>query len=163
MRQKKVAQIRQLNLDLKSLSLDGQIKSNDDVASKRMATATIELYRRVRENAIALYHVLKEKLQPPVCRCPTPHDTGLLLEDRKKDDESQKGSGIRFRAFISVRDINWRAIDVEPLEDDGVNATGETGADGTLPARSSQAPEPDIEAHPSATEKLVAVNTHEPR
>jgi len=141
--------------------------SNDGVASKRMATATIELYRRVRENAIALYHVLREKLQPPVCRCPAPHDTGLLLEVRKKDDESQKGSGIRFRAFISVRDAsvtrNWRAIDVEPLEDDGVNATSETGADGTLPARSSQAPELGIKAPPSATEKLVVVDTHEPR
>jgi hypothetical protein len=155
-----------LNLDLNSLSLDGQIRSNDDVTSKRMATATIELYRRIREKATALYHVLKEKLQPPVCHCPAPHDTGLLLEVRETDDESQKGFRIRFQTFISVRDLsvpgNWRAIDVEPLEDNGLNATSESGAAGTLCARSSPATEPDIEAQRLATEMLTLVDTQKP-
>ena len=148
-------------MDLESLSLRGQITSDDGVGSRGKATATIKLYRQVREHAIALYNLFKEKLRPPCCPCATPHNTGLLLDTRKKDEEPPTESGIRFRMVVSVQDAPakaaWREIDIEPIvEDDDLNALGDIVTVGTSPLLNREVPLQD-------SESLTIQSPHDPR
>ena len=147
-------------MDLESLSLRGQITSDDGVTSRGKATSTIELYRQVREHAIALYNVYKEKLRPPCCPCPTAHDTGLLLDTRKRDEEPRNKSGTRFRTVVSVHDTPakaaWREIDIELVMEDDLNVLGDIVAADTSPILNKEPPSYDPES-------LIIPGPHHPR
>ena len=51
-RREKIARLRELNMDLENLVLRGRVSLDDGTASRGKA-ATVELYRQVREHAIA--------------------------------------------------------------------------------------------------------------
>lgn len=160
-RGEKIARLRQLNMDLESLSLRGQITSDDGFASRGKATATIEFYRQVREHAIALYSVFREKLRPPCCPCPTAHGAGLLLDTRKTGEEPRTESGMRFRTVVSVQDApakaSWREVDIEPIiEDDEIDALGGVVAAGSSPSLNKELPLHD-------SELLIIPGLHNPR
>ncbi|KAI5797812.1 hypothetical protein EDC01DRAFT_40144 [Geopyxis carbonaria] len=116
-RNDKMKQIRQLNLDLEKLSCQGQKTSGEVVTSKNKVIETVKFYRKVREHAIAFYNILQERLQPPCCLCRIPHEAGLLLQIRDKVEEFPKEPGILFKTFFSVQiapaNNMWRELDVQ--------------------------------------------------
>ncbi|KAI5806084.1 hypothetical protein EDC01DRAFT_626183 [Geopyxis carbonaria] len=115
LRKEKMAEVRQRNTDLESLSLRGCKSLDDHVGSKYQAAATVKFYLKVQKHAKNLLTVLKEKLAVPACSCMLPHDAVLQLEFR-----SHKKKDMRFRTFISFKeppiDHNWREVDVEPVD-----------------------------------------------
>lgn len=115
--------INKINSDLATLT--GQSKSAN---SPRQLTAPAKHYTRIRNHAITLFGVLKERLQAAsTCACTQPHDAALRLEVRNAT-AVQKGrsqdTGLRFHVILSSESnpsavnsppCNWREMGLEPM------------------------------------------------
>lgn len=119
-----LAYIAKINGDLAMLT--GQSKSAN---SPLTITAPAKHYQRIRNHAINLYAVLKEKLQAePACACTAPHNANLRLEVRNATT-TQKDRGqntnLRFHIILSFETDpaaemslpwNWKEMGLEPLD-----------------------------------------------
>lgn len=114
--------ITKINSDLATLT--GQSKSAN---IPRQTTAPAKHYQRIRNHAINLFGVLKERLQAAsACACTLPHNATLRLEVRNATTP-QKGRsqdmGLRFHVVLSFENdtaetCNWREMGLEPLDSD---------------------------------------------
>lgn len=118
--------IAKINSDLATLT--GQSKSAS--APLQMAMPA-KHYKRIRNHAINLFGVLKERLQAvSTCACTLPHNATLRLEVRNAT-VPQRGrspdTGLRFHVVLSFENdpagetylpCNWREMGLEPLDSD---------------------------------------------
>lgn len=114
--------IAKINSDLATLT--GQSTSAN---SPRQLTAPAKHYTRIRNHAINLFGVLKERLQAvSACACTLPHNATLRLEVR---NATQKNRGqcakLRFHVVLSFENdpaaakslpCNWREMGLEPID-----------------------------------------------
>ncbi|KAF8418436.1 hypothetical protein EV426DRAFT_679684 [Tirmania nivea] len=131
-------QIRQWNEDLdtlanggrKSTPAPGSVSHNSPTISRSLIT----YHRRVQGHARKLYSMLREKLEPPTCKCDVPHSTYLELEMRgmpptKALSNSQADLGpnqfFTFSLMFSTAPKNghdqlmamWKELQLEPIDD----------------------------------------------
>lgn len=114
--------IAKINSDLATLT--GQSKSAN---IPRQKTAPAKHYQRIRNHAINLFGVLKERLQAAsACACTLPHNATLRLEVRNATSPQRGRSqdmGLRFHVVLSFENdtaetCNWREMGLEPLDSD---------------------------------------------
>lgn len=123
-------QISKINSDLQSLT--GQTNASDITfpnTATAQATTSVKNYKRVRDHAMSLHRVLKEKLQPivPFCQCSTLHNANLQLEIRNaalRQKGFKQNTSIRFHVVISFERAattgtpllrSWRDLELEPV------------------------------------------------
>ncbi|KAI5849616.1 hypothetical protein DFP73DRAFT_302372 [Morchella snyderi] len=160
-------QISKINSDLQSLA--GQTNVSDTSFSNTaiaQASASVKNYKHVRDHAMTLYGVLKEKLQPvaPFCQCSTPHHANLQLEMRDatfRQKRFGKNTPILFHVIISFEGAadagtpllrSWRNLKLQPLDNMEDQQTGKIDI-----SRSGGARGPDFHPPVMSSSTLAAV------
>lgn len=160
-RDEQLVRIRNLNHDLDKL-VNGSVRpAISKPSSKSDSAAASRYYKSVRDHAMSLYGVLKEKFQAPICVCDLVHDANLQLEVRRAGIESynQPLPPLRFKFIFSFDSScpdkpvpwNWREIEMEQISNanDDSSDDSEHSDNGTM----------EIESLCSTTSSLTLVNS----
>lgn len=144
--------ITKINYNLATLT--GQSKSAN---SSRQRTTTAKHYTRIRDHAINLFGVLKERLQAAsTCACTLPHNATLRLEVRNAQKNHGQYTKLRFHVVLSLENdpaaakslpCNWREMRLEPIDSEKeqvkVNISGldDKGNHLDMPPRFTETPD----------------------
>lgn len=136
-RKTQLGRIEKMNADIDKL-VNGSPRpiAPQGVPSKVTAAAAAEYYKRVRDSAVSLYGVLKDRFQAPGCSCQLVHDANLQLEFRKAPSSLKADSKpeLRFSLIFSFDNAhnankplpwNWRELDIcsEHLSDNSSDSS----------------------------------------
>ena len=129
-----ISLIRQRNQDLLRLSNGGRMPNQGSGPPNPPATTPlIEYHQRVQRHAKLLYSMLREKLEPPSCKCGVPHSAHLELEERatppptrvlSESQEDRRGPSqfFTFSVMLSTQQKGygqlmemWQELQLEPI------------------------------------------------
>ncbi|KAF8417858.1 hypothetical protein EV426DRAFT_352996 [Tirmania nivea] len=124
-----LALIRRYNVQFRQLVIGTQTATTDSSKPTRSVNVA-KSYHKVRENAMILFNVLKEKLLSETCSCQEPHSADLQLQlrvsgvSRDKIEDLGSGSLHRFTFVFPVavdntapeKALPWRELEIEDAE-----------------------------------------------